>query len=264
LRGDPQPVDDLGAERPKRLLAWLDVLALAACGLRFLQPFQPGLPGEIVGGSLNRYLIIASRSSKDLPNEPEYPDAELQIYGKRLREAIQAASELGEQRIHMTDAARELWVSSYSDLKNPLRARSEDEDGIVAAVVTRARPHVMRVALTYALLDLGTAVDRPHLAASLALWRYSLDSALWLFRVSPDLRRVQQFIDEAGAEGRSREQISGLFDRHLLAADLDRLLDQLGGDYEVRSVPTRGRPRTVYGRRVSEGSEGSEGSEETP
>lgn len=218
-------------------------------------------PGEIVGGSLNRYLIIASRSSKDLPSEPEYPDADRQIYGKRLREAIQAARELGERRIYMTDDARKLWVSAYSELKNPLRARSEDEEGIVAAVVTRARPHVMRVALTYALLDHSTEVDEPHLTAALALWRYSLDSALWLFRaVSPDLLRLRAFIDEAGPAGRTKDAIrSDLFARHLKADVIDELLGQLGDAYQEYTIPTAGRPRTVY-RRIS-GAESAEGAE---
>jgi hypothetical protein len=118
----------------------------------------------------------------------------------------------------------------------------------------------MRVALIYALLDQVQVVDRQHLVAALALWRYSLDSSLWLFRTaSPDLIRVQQFIDDAGPDGRSRKEISDLFDRHLKAEDIDRLLDQLGGDYEIRTVGTRGRPRTVYARLSGEGSEKSEG-----
>jgi hypothetical protein len=217
-------------------------------------------PSEIAAGLLNRYLITASRSSKDLPNEPQYPDDLLGKYAARLRDAIGEARELGEKKIGMTEDARRLWVASYPDLKNPTGARSEDEEGILAAVVVRARPHVMRAGLIYALLDHRSIVAEEHLAAALALWRYSLDSARWLFRVSPDLWRVQQFIDEAGMEGRSREEISGLFDRHLTAAELDRLLDQLSADYEIRSVPTRGRPRTVYSRRHGEESEGSEGS----
>jgi hypothetical protein len=205
-------------------------------------------PAEIAGGLLNRYLIIASRSSKDLPDEPVYPEDSLRSYGGRLREAIGEARELGERRVGMTAAARELWVASYGDLKNPTGARSEEEEGILAAVVVRARPHVLRVALTYALLDDRQIVDRPHLAAALAVWQYSLDSARWLFRaVNPDLVRLQAFIDEAGPAGRTREQIANdLFAKHLKKDDLDRLLAQLGDSYEQVTVPTRGRPRTVF------------------
>ena len=139
--------------------------------------------------------------------------------------------------------ATNCYLGSY-----PTGARSEEEEGILAAVVVRARPHVLRVALTYALLDNRQIVDRPHLAAALAVWRYSLDSARWLFRaVNPDLVRLQAFIDEAGPAGRTREQIANdLFAKHLKKDDLDRLLAQLGDGYEQVTVPTKGRPRTVF------------------
>ena len=218
-------------------------------------------PSEIAGGLLNRYLIIASRSSKDLPNEPAYPAEELIAFGKRLRGAIDQARDLGEKRIGMTAAARKLWVDNYGALKNPTGAQTEDEEGIVAAVVTRARPHVLRAALTYALLDCDQIVDVPHLTAALALWKYSLDSARWLFRAAnPDLVKLRAFIDESGATGRSKEEIrSDLFGRHLKADDIDGLLTQLGSDYEEYAMPTKGRPRTMY-RKVS-GAERAEGAE---
>jgi hypothetical protein len=218
-------------------------------------------PSEIAGGLLNRYLIIASRSSKDLPSEPVYPDDELDSFGKRLHDAIDWAQKFGGRRISMTEQAQKLWVANYAALKNPTGARSEDEEGIIAAVVTRARPHVLRAALTYALLDCSSAVDVPHLKAALALWQYSLDSARWLFRTaSPDLVKLREFIDESGAAGRSKEEIrSDLFSRHLKANDLDALLAQLGSDYEEYAIPTKGRPRTVYRRKA--GAERAEGAE---
>lgn len=211
-------------------------------------------PAEIAGGLLNRYLIIYSRSSKDLPDEPVYPEDDLRAYGKRLREAINEARGLGEKRVQMTSAARELWKDSYSALKNPTGARSEDEEGIIASAVVRARPHVLRMALTYALLDQRQIVDREHMAAALALWRYSLDSARWLFRAAnPDLARLRDFIDEAGAAGRSRDQIANdLFAKHIKKDELDRILAQLGDEYEEFVVPTKGRSRTMFRKGAGE------------
>lgn len=210
-------------------------------------------PGEIAGGSLNRFLIVASRSSKDLPDEPVYPDELRQAYGRQLREAIDEAKMLGIRRIGRTENAQKLWKENYANLKNPVGAQSEDEEGILSAVVVRARPHVLRLALTYALLDKRTIVDEPHLNAALAMWKYSLDSARWLFRaVSPDLLRLREFVDQAAEVGRSREEVrSGLFSRHLKADDIDQLLAQLGSDYEEYSITTRGRPKTMYRRRPS-------------
>lgn len=220
-------------------------------------------PGEIAGGSLNRFLIVASRSSKNLPHDPIYPDEELRSYGRQLRTAIDAAKMLGEQRIHRTENAQKLWKESYPSLKNPVGAQNEDEEGILSAVVVRARPHVLRLALTYALLDQKTIVDEPHLNAALAMWNYSLDSARWLFRaVNPDLMRLREFIDQAAEVGRSKAEISkDLFGGHLKADDIDRLLAQLGDGYEEYSIPTRGRTRTMYRRLSSAKSEKGEESE---
>ena len=207
--------------------------------------------GEIAGGSLNRFLMVASRSSKDLPHEPLYPEDHLLKFGGRLRDDIDAAKMLGERRIGRTKKAQKVWAENYADLKNPAGAQSEDEEGILSAVVVRARPHVLRLALTYALLDQRTIVDEEHLGAALAMWRYSLDSARWLFRaVSPDLSRLREFIDQGDAAGRSKEEIrSDLFARNRTADEIDHLLAQLGSDYEAYTIPTKGRPRTMYRRR---------------
>ena len=41
--------------------------------------------------------------------------------------------------------------------------------------------HVVRLAAIYAALDCSDQIAPPHLEAGLAVWRYSLDSARWIF-----------------------------------------------------------------------------------
>lgn len=215
-------------------------------------------PNEIAGGSLNRYLIFASRESKDLPEEKEFPEEDLWSYGKRLREVIDAARGLGNRKISKTAAGQALWVACYRGLKNPTGAMSEEEEGVLASVVTRARPHVLRLALTYALLDGRQIIDEEHLIAALAVWRYALDSARWLFRaygVDPELVRLRAFIDGCEA-GRTRAEITNdCFGRRATATPLDDLLARLGDGYEECSIQTAGRPRTVYRRKPMEKAE---------
>ena len=161
----------------------------------------------------------------------------------------------------MSGPARQVWVQRYRELKNPTGARSEDEEGTVAAVVTRARPHVLRLALTYALLDGREIIDRDHLVAALAVWSYSLDSARWLFRgygVNPELAKLRAFIDRH-EEGVTRADITNrCFSRHPTSIPLDDLLAMLGDDYEECTIPTGGRPRTLYRRKCSEKAEEAE------
>lgn len=209
-------------------------------------------PAEIAGGTLNRYLLIASRESKNLPDETEFPEEILWDLSKRVREQVAVAKALGDKTIFKTEEAQRLWVQQYAGLKNPTGARSEEEEGIVASVVTRGRPHVLRLALTYALLDGRSIIGTEHLLAALALWRYSLDSSYWLFRgygVDPELVKLRAFIDGT-PEGRTRADITNIcFGRHATATPLDDLLKLLGDGYEECPIPTAGRPRTVYRRK---------------
>jgi len=41
--------------------------------------------------------------------------------------------------------------------------------------------HVVRLAAIYATLDTSEHICLPHLEAGLAVWRYSSDSARWIF-----------------------------------------------------------------------------------
>lgn len=45
----------------------------------------------------------------------------------------------------------------------------------------RAEAHVVRLAALYATLDCDDQIALPHLEATLAVWRYSADSARWIF-----------------------------------------------------------------------------------
>lgn len=216
-------------------------------------------PSEIAGGTLNRYLFIASRSSKDLPQQREFPAEDLLAFAKRIREVVAYARGLRVKKIFRSEEAEELWVAKYPELKNPTRARTEDEEGIVASIVTRARPHVLRLALTYALLDQCDRIDVCHLKAALAVWEYSLASARWLFRdhgVEPELAKLRVFIDEAGPAGRTKTEITNVcFKKHKTERPIDELLASLGDDYEECTLPTGGRSRKVYRRKSAEQAE---------
>jgi hypothetical protein len=223
-------------------------------------------PSDADGGTLNRFLLIASRSSKDLPRETDFPTDQLHAHGRALAQVITAARDLGDKRIYRTEDAEQLWIDHYTALKNPTGAESEEEEGIVSAVTTRARPHVLRLALTYALLDGRAIIDAPHLTAALALWDYALASARWLFNdygVNPELAKLRAFITAAGEQGVTRDEITSVcFAKHPPTdPPLDDLIAALGPDYEQYKQPTRGRPRLVY-RRTPGG--GSGGSGETP
>ena len=211
-------------------------------------------PAELAGGSLNRFLFIAARQSKDINDERAIADDELAPLGAEIRATLATARRAGERPFRRTDAAQKLYADAATSLKNPTSSANEHDECRVATVVTRGRPHVLRLALTYALLDQADVIDEPHMRAALALWQYSVDSALWLFRETPtdtDLAKLREFIDAAGCAGRSRSEISvDLFSRHKTSDQLSDLLSRLGDDYEEWRQAGAGRPAVRYRRRT--------------
>jgi len=57
----------------------------------------------------------------------------------------------------------------------------DDAQDKLGAATNRAEAHVVRLAAIYATLDRDRQIRLPHLEAALALWRYSADSARWIF-----------------------------------------------------------------------------------
>ncbi len=74
----------------------------------------------------------------------------------------------------MSKMAWQLWDKVYTDL-------STVPPGMLEATTARAAAQVRRLALIYALLDSKAEVTPDHLRAALAVWRYAVDSAAFLF-----------------------------------------------------------------------------------
>jgi hypothetical protein len=123
---------------------------------------------EEVNGWLNRFLWVAVRSVRDLPDGGDV--AVLEPFLPRLVEALAFGKQAGElKRDAEADA---LWREVYSSLK-----RSAD----TVPHTHRARPYVVRLSLLYALADKADAIRLPHLKAALAVWDYCRASAARLF-----------------------------------------------------------------------------------
>ena len=95
---------------------------------------------------------------------------------KRVRDATLAALRFASlpRQLTFDDSARERWVEVYGPL-------SRGEQGLLGAATRRAEAHVVRLAAIYATLDCSEQIGPTHLEAALAVWRYSLDSARWIF-----------------------------------------------------------------------------------
>ncbi|OLT46934.1 hypothetical protein BJF85_00210 [Saccharomonospora sp. CUA-673] len=200
---------------------------------------------QLAGGTMNRFLPIASRRTKLCPDGGNIPEPVVGEVADILADRAALGRKIGE--VKRTAAADELWRDQYGHV------RRERPDGAVAKFLSRAVPQVLRLSLAYALLDGHHEVDEQHLRAALALWDYASASAEWLFGTEPD-NRVQdglvEFIAAAGAAGRSKTDIAnGHFGKNRKGHEIDAVLRPLLADGRVRQEerkPQRGRPSTRY------------------
>jgi hypothetical protein len=145
---------------------------------------------ESASGFANRFLWVAARRRQSLPFGGNLePEALLELRAE-LAGAVHEVRARGEQRLtfstdategtldagEVLDGAAGLWRAVYDDL-NVLAERP----GMVGAILARAAPQVIRLAVTYACLDAARLIERHHLQAALAVWAYCHESAGWIF-----------------------------------------------------------------------------------
>lgn len=207
---------------------------------------------DVANGLANRFMVVASRRSKLLPDGGDPPQRALADLAGRFRGALSTVK--GVQQMRRTDAAARLWADEYHH-----RFGRKFDEGPVAAMFARWHAHSARMSVIYALLDGQGQVDVAHVRASLAAWDYVEASVRYVFGAEDcdrDLGRLVEYIDAAQLGGRSRKEVSvELFGKHKTKKELDvvfaKLLDL--GRYEMKKVATAGRPQEFYMRKAGGG-----------
>ena len=193
---------------------------------------------EMANGLANRFLYLLVKRSKLLPFGGNLREEDMAPFANRLAQAIEFGKTAGE--IKWSDDAKGIWVSVYGDL-------SEGKPGLFGAVTSRAEAQAIRIAMLYAVMDLSKNIERRHLEAALALWRYCEESARYIFGNStgdPVADRINAALREAGNEGMTRTQIRDLFQRNKSADTIEKALNLLEHTGEARQETrdTGGKP----------------------
>ena len=199
-------------------------------------------PVETANGLLNRVLFIACRRVRLLP-DGGHPDP---IAGtgldRQLALAVAAARNAGE--VGFTADARTLWHRAYQTLAQP-------QPGLAGQLTARAEAHIIRLALTYALLDRASSITPEHVHAALALHDYAARSAAWALQPDigdPIAERVYAALRHARDNGLTRSQLLDLLHRNVSARRLDQALANLAAAEKVdrQRVLTGGRPADLW------------------
>jgi len=194
---------------------------------------------DALGGTLNRYLVVAARRSKLLPSGGNLDDQAVGDFCRLCRSVADKARQVSILR--RTPEAEDLWAAVYAGLAE------DDPGGLLGAVTARDAPQVLRLSVAYALLDGTHHIDIPHIRAAQAVWDYCRASAALVFGERTG-DRILDALAEAGGE-LDRTAVRDLFDRHVKAQRLDQAIDLLErtslATKATKSTHPRGRPRTL-------------------
>jgi len=197
---------------------------------------------EVASGFANRFLFVCVRRSKLLPAGGNLDDADIAPFVRKSAFSAMQARKIGTLR--RTAAAEELWADLYREMAD------DEPGGLLGAIIARDCAQVLRLSVTYALLDGSHHIDVQHIRAAWALWRYCRASAAFIFGESigdPSADRLLLAIREAGQrglDGRQRDRVfSGHATRREVAAAVDLL--ERRGLITREVVETGGRPIEV-------------------
>ena len=197
---------------------------------------------EIFNGLANRFLWLCVRRSKVLPEGGRIHETNLVPLTDGIREAVTFAKTVDE--VKRDDEARKIWINIYPAL-------SEGQPGLIGAVLSRAEAQVMRLALTYALMDSSRVIRKEHLLAALALWDYCEASVRYIFKgkTGDDIAdRIFEALQKS-ENGLTRTDITNLFDRHQRKERIDEALELLS-KYKRVNVARERRNGIITGRLV--------------
>jgi len=197
---------------------------------------------DTLGGSLNRFLIVAARRSKLLPSGGALDDAIVADFGRKIASVATQARRIGILR--RTEGAEQYWAGLYE------RLADDEPGGVLGAVIARDSAQILRLSVTFALLDGRHQIDVEHIVAAEATWNYCRASASIIFgeRTGDDVAdRLLTELIKVGTAGLDGKQTQDLLGRHVKRERLEparQLLIDRGLAVEV-TQPTKGRPRRL-------------------
>jgi hypothetical protein len=175
---------------------------------------------EVFNGLANRFIWTCVNRSKVLPEGGRIHEMDLTPLTDKIKEAVEFAKTVYE--VKRDPEARKIWMNIYPEL-------SEGQPGLIGAVLSRAEAQVMRLALTYALMDSSRVIRKDHLYAALALWDFAEASVKHIFKgkTGDDIAdKIFQALQESET-GLTRTDITNLFDRHQSKERIDEALELL-------------------------------------
>jgi hypothetical protein len=189
----------------------------------------------------NRIMYVHGTRAHVIAHPEVVRREDIEPFAMRIRAARTFALKHSDP-FQLTVAAHDRWEVIYAELD------LVEDRGAVGAVLHRSGAIVRRLALLFAVLDLSDTIDVPHLDAAYAFWRFSADTARYLFGNSlgdADLDKAYRALSDAPA-GLTTTDLNAVFSRNKNGAQLEHILGRLhdlGLVHKLKNEPhTKGRP----------------------
>lgn len=196
---------------------------------------------EAANGFGNRFVWIAAKRSKVLPDGGHVPPAELNDLALRLHQALRFASAVGEMQ--RDTEARDIWHKVYPSL-------SQGTPGLFGAITGRSEAQVMRLACIYALMAESSLVQGEHLIAALSLWEYVEATVRYIFGDATGDGTADTILRALRSQGPMTQTgiYDGLFGSKRSAERIAQALSLLteAGLASSQEIETGGRPATIW------------------
>jgi hypothetical protein len=197
---------------------------------------------EVAAGFANRFLFVCVRRSKLLPDGGNLDDAVVADLSRKVAYVVMQCRKYGI--LKRTPGAAELWCDLYGQMDQ------DEPGGLLGAIVARDSAQVLRLSVTYALLDGKNRIDVDHVRAAWAAWSYCRASAAYVFGeslgdlIADTLLRALRSAGRAGMNGTAQRD---LFSRHATRTQLDNARELLisRGLAMSETVETGGRPQVI-------------------
>jgi Protein of unknown function (DUF3987) len=163
---------------------------------------------EMSNGFANRFLMIWAERTRMLPFPKETPQAVVEHLARRTLDVLNFVDAnqtdvCEHMRMEMSAQAQWRYAQLYrGELHEDLGA------GVVASLLERRAPMLLRLAMLMALTDLQTRIEVPHIDAAVAWIRHATASVRYVFVSASEEAKLTQACVHTAPLGRRRNPYS--------------------------------------------------------